>query len=332
MALRVLASLALAALLLAALAWYGGVSADDLAAALARLEPGTYAAALGVHAGIYVLRAVRFRLLLPPADRPPLGHVLAVSSAHNLAAYVLPAKTGEASLVVYLKALCGVPGAAGLASLVTSRLLDLATLAGAVGLASLGLAAAAAPGARPWAGPVGATLLGSALALGLLCLRSAWIPAGVGGAARLARLDRSAWGARAIARTGDVALALREAGRGGRLVAAALVSLPLWLGVFVFYALLARGLGLDVGLAQAVLGSGLAIAANLLPVNGLAGFGTQEAGWVVGFGLLGVEHDLALSTGLGAHLVQLANVVLMGVAGHVALGALPRSAARAPRP
>jgi hypothetical protein len=94
--------------------------------------------------------------------------------------------------------------------------------------------------------------------------------------------------------------------------------------VFLFYAVLARGLGLDVSLGAAVFGSGLAIAANLLPINGLAGFGTQEAGWVVGFVILGVPRELALSTGLGAHLVQLANVILFGLMAHVALGVLPR--------
>lgn len=328
MALRILLSLVLAALLLAGLAWWGGVGVRELGGALGELSPATYAAALGLHAAIYLLRALRFRVLLPPASRPPFGHVLAASSAHNLAAYVLPAKTGEASLLVYLKALGGVAGASSLASLLLSRLLDLATLAGAVGVAAIGLGIAQGFDARPWTLPVGGVLLLAAVLLGVLCVRSVWIPALARRAARLTRLDRTALGARLAARTDEVAQALRDAGADGRLAQGALVSLPLWLGVFLFYAVLARGLGLDASLAAAVFGSGLAIAANLLPVNGLAGFGTQEAGWVVGFVLLGVPRDLALSTGLGAHLVQLANVILFGLAGHIALGALPRVAAK----
>ena len=73
-------------------------------------------------------------------------------------------------------------------------------------------------------------------------------------------------------------------------------------------------------------GSGLAVASNLLPINAFAAFGTQEAGWTLGFGWLGVERDLALSTAVAVHLVQLFDVVLLGVLGHLAMGAGKREA------
>jgi uncharacterized membrane protein YbhN (UPF0104 family) len=85
----------------------------------------------------------------------------------------------------------------------------------------------------------------------------------------------------------------------------------------------------DLGLAEYAFGSSLAVLTNLLPINSFAGFGTQEGGWVVGFGLLGVQRDLALSTGLGVHLAQLASTLALGILGHLALGWLPRSRARA---
>jgi hypothetical protein len=47
-------------------------------------------------------------------------------------------------------------------------------------------------------------------------------------------------------------------------------------------------------------------------------------GWVLGFGLLGVPRDVALATGTGLHLVQLANVVVLGVLGHVGMGLASR--------
>ncbi len=57
-----------------------------------------------------------------------------------------------------------------------------------------------------------------------------------------------------------------------------------------------------------------------------AGFGTQEGGWVLGFGLLGVERELALSTGIAVHLAQLFNTALFGAIGHVAMGMIPAAA------
>ena len=77
---------------------------------------------------------------------------------------------------------------------------------------------------------------------------------------------------------------------------------------------------------EATFGSGLAVLTNMLPINGIAGFGTQEAGWVAGFAWLGVGRELALATGLGAHLVQLANACLFGLLGHLAMGLASRPA------
>ena len=59
-----------------------------------------------------VVRSQRFRVLLPREHRPSSAVMLAVSAASP--AYVLPAKTGELTLVMYLKATSGVPKALGL--------------------------------------------------------------------------------------------------------------------------------------------------------------------------------------------------------------------------
>jgi len=104
----------------------------------------------------------------------------------------------------------------------------------------------------------------------------------------------------------------------------------MWLGIFAFYHLLAHSFGLpqELGLASVAFGSSLAVLTNLLPVNSFAGFGTQEGGWLLGFGLLGVARELALSTGLGVHLAQLASTIVLGLAGHAAMGWLPARESR----
>ena len=53
--------------------------------------------------------------------------------------------------------------------------------------------------------------------------------------------------------------------------------------------------------------------------------GTQELGWITGFNqFLGVDYEVALSTGMGVHLIQLFNIVAMGLLAHVCMGAMPR--------
>jgi len=318
--LRLLASLAIAAGLLALLFHWGDVSVAQVVESWEALRPEVWASALAVHFGIYLLRALRFRVLLPPASRPGLGALLSVSSAHNLAAYVLPAKTGEGTLVLYLRQVCGVAAREGLASLVVSRLLDLATLAFLLGASTLLLAQRGVL-AGSWSWPLGAALGAASVTLLVLASRSDLLVRALTSVMRLLRLDATRLGGKLHAKGDEVADALRFAGREGRLLRGAALSLPLWLGVFAFYLILARGFGMgaEVGPIDATFASSWAVLANLLPINGFAGAGTQEAGWIVGFELVGVERALALSTGLGAHLVQLANVVLFGVLGHAAM-------------
>lgn len=326
---RLLIPAALAAILLTLLMVWGGVGLSDVWSTLRGLPPALYLGALGIHVGIYALRVARYRALLPRDQRPSYGAVMAVSASHNLAAYVLPAKSGEATFVLYLKGLFGVSGVAALASLVVSRLYDFAVLCAALAAATLWLTFSEHWSAPAWSGLAGAASLfvvsGSFLAL---TLRGERALAPLGPCLRFLRLEGTLLGRRALAFAERAAEALRAARGTTPAPALLLLSGLIWLGVFLFYALLARGFGLPerIGLFEAAFGSGLAVLSNILPINAMAGIGTQEAGWVLGFGLLGVERERAFSTGLAVHLVQLFNVVGMGLLGHLAMGLLPRRA------
>ena len=321
LALRVGLSLGVAALLLAGLMAWGGVTPGEVVATLGRLSLATWATALGLHAALYLLRALRFRMLIGE-EAPGLAKLLPITSAYTLASLVLPAKLGEAAFVFYANRVGGVGAAQGVASLVVSRLLDLATLALSMALACLSLAAAGTHPHLAWLAPLGLALLlvcalvFAASARGDLVVRlAAWLSRALG-------LGRTRLGERILSRAGEVSAALRAMGDRRRLVAASLVSLPAWLCVFLFCAVLARGLGLppETTLAEATFGSGVAIATSLLPLSAFANFGTLEAGWVLGFGALGVGSKLAYATGVGLHLVQLGNAAILGVLGHVGMG------------
>ncbi len=323
-ALRILLSAALAALLLALLAVWGDVEWSDFLDAWRRLPPSAYGLALGLHVAVYNLRAWRYRLLLPAEGRPGHADVAAIAAAHNMATYVLPARSGDASLPVYLRAQCGVPLRNGVAALVVSRLLDLATLAAALGLACAWLSTGGAVEVPGWmAGAGGVLLAAGGLALFVAGRADRIVPV-VQALVRGTGLSRTRAGTGLLRIAGDTAEALRVAGRGRTLLRAGALTVLVWLGLFLMYAVLARGFGLPdtVDFAGATFGAGMAILTNLLPINAFASFGTHELGWAFGFGLVGVERDLALSTGLNVHLVQVLNVCLLGLIGHLAMGAL----------
>lgn len=325
--LRVLASLLVAGVLLAFLAFFGDVRWSDLAKAWGELSLRAYGAALAFHVLLYVLRALRFFVLIPPAQRPPFGRLLVVSCAHTMAATILPAKIGEATYIVYLRDVCGVSAVAGTASLVVSRLLDLATLALGMSIACIAIHVAGAYPQLEWLPSLGGLLAAVSLALFAASARGDWLVVTASRVLHGVGLDRLERGRKILARTQQVAGALREAGGDRRLYVAALVSLPIWMCVFLFCAILARGLGLpdSVTLSEATFASSLAILTSLIPISAFASFGTLEAGWVLGFGVLGIDPTLAGATALGLHFVQLLNVVALGVLGHLGMGLATRS-------
>lgn len=322
---RLALSLGVGGLLLALLFAFGGVNPLDVLHTLRRLSPGVYATALGLHLVTMTLRAVRFQLLIPESARPRLRHALAVAAAHNMASYVLPLKAGEASLVLYLKLQCGTPSGIALASLLVSRFLDAASLCTGLAVACFSLRGLGA--APQWMGSAVLVLVLCAALFLLLSLRGDLLVRGLEGGLRGLRVQRVGLGARLLERTNGLALALRAASGGWRLGLAALVTAPMWFTIFGFYALLAREFGIPVEITflERAFGASLASLFNLLPVNAAAGAGTQELGWVTGFHvLLGVDEKLALTSAVGVHLVQLFNVVAMGLLAHLAMGVLPR--------
>ena len=321
---RLAISAAIGAACLWALFHWSDLRPADLWNSWKHLSWSAALAALGVHLAIYVVRSQRFRVLLPAAQRPAHAAMLAISAAHNLAAYVLPAKTGELTLVMYLRAHAAVPSSSGLAALLVSRLLDLATLCLCLALATLHLLLTR-PQMPRWLFALAPVLLCVAALLMLLSARSDVLVRSGSWIARLLGAGRWQLGQKLLVRAEELSGALRLAPAGRALWIAAAQSLAMWLGIFVFYAILARGMGMsaDLGLSEYAFGSSLAVLTNLLPINAFAGFGTQEGGWVMGFVLIGVPRDLALSTGLGVHLAQLASTVVLGILGHFLMGWLP---------
>jgi hypothetical protein len=205
-----------------------------------------------------------------------------------------------------------------------SRLFDLAALGIAMGCACLALALQT--GMPGWLYPVGLAALAGGFALLLLTLRGSlftsllrWCAQRVGGA-------RTKFGAALIGRLQSAGQAL-DAVRGPSVFwRCAGLSVLAWLCIFAFCGILGRNLGLpdSIGPLQAVFGAALAILTSLIPISAFASIGTLEAGWVLGFSLFGVDKDIALATGAGLHIVQLVNVVVIGVLGHLWMARLRR--------
>ena len=80
----------------------------------------------------------------------------------------------------------------------------------------------------------------------------------------------------------------------------------IWLSLLSLFNLFLTATGLIVSWQEVIIGSSLANLTQLLPINTLGSVGTLEAGWVMGFSLLGLDPEKVLIAGVSMHAFVLA--------------------------
>jgi glycosyltransferase 2 family protein len=118
--------LLLAVLLFAWFLWQAPLAAVGQSLLTARL--GLVAGTVAVALLTYALRALRWGLILRPVGRAGTANLLGCTAAGFATSTVLPARAGEIVRPLLLTARTGLPAAATLASILTERLLDGATV------------------------------------------------------------------------------------------------------------------------------------------------------------------------------------------------------------
>jgi len=298
------------------------VSAVCLYFALRSVDPGTLVEAYRGAEYVVLLpavvltivvnwaRAYRWRLLMYPNDRQPLGRLFSMVNIGYLFNSVFPAKVGE----VVRGYLAGrlLPGgiAQALSTLLVERLLDVLTLV-------LLLAALLPMVALPrWSVTAG-------LAFGAAAL------AGTGVLVVLARLGEGAldrlWGTvgrvpglgdhRVRAALTHLLDGLRVLTEGQRLPGIAFWSLLIWVGYVLcnYITLAAFHLGhlSPVAAAVTVCATGLSMVVPSSP----GAFGPVEGALIFALGLYGVGESQAFAYALGQHALNIAVLVLLGLWG-----------------
>lgn len=260
-------------------------------------------------------RAVRLRLLLPN-QKTRFFNLLLIVNTYTMFNYVLPAWTGEASLLYFLKKYQAVSLDKGSAALVVGRIVDyLAVAVIFIVGAWLSLRQLMDADAR-----LTTSILEVALAMILVAV--------------LILASMVWWGQRLLTfiewlinRLGlNSSPAVEFVLRALRKIITAfeaihsfrrysltfLWSLGLWLTIFLrFYAFL-RGLGLITPLLSTIVGSTFAVMSKSVPFITFGGIGTHEAGWTIGFMLVGFDKTTAISSGFAINLLTLLTTIALG--------------------
>ena len=291
-----------AALSAALVAWLlRDVGVGPIAAAVRGAAPLGLAAGFAALLAMVGARVWRYRLLLHSrVGVAPLTLIVLVRGAF---ADLLPARAGSLAYVWLVTKRAGVPLDDALSSFLLAFLLDMVALAP---LLLLALAVVAG-----WqAGAAGLAALAAVLLVAALA--ALWLAAPV-----LRRLGRAlgrraggsaGWRQRLAKVCRDTADSLEQVIRGRRLLPAFGVSLLVRLSKFAAHWLLLQAVLVPLGVPwggmpffDAFLGIAGAELSSTLPVSGLAGVGTWEAAFTLGFTRLGLSGHQAVVSGFATH-------------------------------
>jgi uncharacterized membrane protein YbhN (UPF0104 family) len=252
----------------------------------------------------YVLRTVRIAWLLEPR-RFSAPALFSAVGLYGVFVYLMPARTGEATLPVLLKARMNVPLAESTAALLVARFFDFLSVTLSLPFVLLALR-------QRLPIEVVYTSIGflvvMALAAGVyfLWLGRRSISADESGAAT------GLW-ARAVRWLRQLLVQLGRQARNGGQVRLLLISLAVWLCIYLDFYLIAGALGQWLEFAQIIVLAALLVPLTVSPLQGVAGLGAYEAGWVLAFAIFGQPTAQGLLLAVGSHAVLVVFTLLLAL-------------------
>ncbi len=102
-------------------------------------------------------------------------------------------------------------------------------------------------------------------------------------------------------------------------VSIGMLSLVLWLSNFGALYLIVAGMGISLSVPNIIFGAAFVLLLLVLPVHGIAGFGTTETIWTLVYTPLGMTLEDAIISGFGYHIVLLAYTLTLGLFGSLLL-------------
>lgn len=286
------------------------------------VSPGALFLGLALHMGAYVLRCIRFRLLIHSA-RPSIGSLFEIVTVHNLMNHVLPLRAGELSYVYLVRTLHGVSVTEGLGTLAICRIMDLMafTLYCPFAIVLLYLQGFAFP-SYIW--NVLWTIVALFFLLAGLLIVLVFRGKDLVGILRVI-VDRgprscSGWVDRILEKLEEAARSFQHLRTRRVYTGTFLLSLAILGLVYVIGYLLLAGMGYRIQIQLVIFCSALAYLGMILPLHSFGGFGTAEAGWAAGCLMAGFSKEMGMATGFSFHIIVLGYVSLMGLYGMVRVG------------
>ena len=312
---KVVASVALAVALFAVFLWTAPLR--EVGSTLARVKLGWVVASVAVALATYTLRALRWGLILRPVGRAGTMNVIGCTAAGFATSTVLPARAGEIVRPLLLTARTGMPAAATLASILTERLLDGATVLLLFATGVLFVAGGLNPASLPLLRDTALfTCAGLAVAVVLVVFLLRRREATVN---RVASWAPERFRARAVSFLHHLLDGLEVLRTPRKLLEIAAWSVGLWVVIGWQLVLLGKAFGLELSLGQAFVVVAVSVIGLAVPAPaGVGGFH-----WAIRFGLnqlLGVDVSTSTAFALIHHAICFFPITILGLGYLAAVG------------
>lgn len=284
------------------------ISLSEIILVLSKINLNIFALGFCLYLSTYFFRVLRFKILLN--NKIGFKKLFSIVCVHNLVNNLLPARTGELSYVYMVKK-NGVSTGEGIATLMIARIFDI------IAISSLFFVSALFVGNLP-----------------VLLLNAVWMIAGVL-AILILFLFSLAYKGEKVVKIADkilekiklkkfkiVGFLLKKAEETVKnfetikskkvILYSFLLSLFVWYCLYSMNYVLLGGMGLDLVIWIVVLGSTFSVISTLLPIQGIAGFGTYEGTWALAFIALGLTKEVAISSGFGVHIILVVYFLITG--------------------
>ncbi len=271
---------------------------------LTSLQVGWLILALLVYELNYILRTIRFQILIP-TQNVSFFQLLGVTGLYGMYNYLLPGKSGELTYIVLANRRLRVSLVDGTTSLLAARYLDFATIAIILPFVLIFYLKSL----PPW------LVYASVAFCGIVFIGSVglyWLVKRFSTRTDNLSTARMNWVARIQKILMDVRDGLVTIYHRREHMRLLLLTLAIWLCIYTNFYLIVLSIGYQLNYFQIIVISIIMIPLTLLPFQGFANLGTHEIGWVAAFSIFGQPENIALNTAISSHIILLFFVLLLG--------------------
>lgn len=294
------------------------ISVADIIVTLVSIDPLYLIAGFAFYVCSYFFRALRFKVLIHTKE-VKLSDLFAIVSVHNMVNSILPARTGELSYIYLAKKTQGIHSSEGFATLITARMFD------ALAISMIFLFSAIVLGSEIHISKMNVWHLGLFI-IALVTLLFIIILYHAEKAMvffekmmNRAKIKKFRVIMFMVNKGYEVTDSLELIRAKNVFPFVFILSIALWCSMYATIFIILVGMGIDINIWIAILGSTLAVAISILPIQGVGEFGTFEGAWAVAFIGLGFTKEVAIISGFGYHIIRFIYFLILGSYGLFAL-------------